>query len=143
MTTAADIKRQWHLIDLDQQILGRVATRISQLLMGKNKVYYVPHLDCGDYIVAINAARVKLTGKKAHTKTYARHSNYPGGFRKISYQKMADDPRQAIRLAVKGMLPDNKLQADRLARLKIFADDKHPYQDKINKKPAQSGKSAQ
>lgn len=131
-TTLSKIKRTWYLFDLKGQILGRAASVMAYKLIGKNKTYYSPHLDCGDYVVAINASRIKVTGKKVKNKVYAKHSNYPGGFREITLaQQLAKDPRQVIIAAVKGMLPVNKLRADRLARLKVFIGDQHPYQDKM------------
>ncbi len=131
-TKVSEIKRDWHLVDAKDQILGRLATQIAPLLMGKNKPYFVHYLDCGDYVVVTNASQVKVTGRKAAQKMYYRHSGYPGGFREISFEKqMEKDPRKVIRHAVKGMLPKNKLQDKRLKRLKIFADEKQPYQDKI------------
>jgi large subunit ribosomal protein L13 len=131
-TKASEIKRSWHLIDAKDQILGRLATQIAQLLMGKNKPYFVHYLDCGDYVVVINAGQIKVTGRKAAQKKYYRHSGYPGGFREISLEKqMEKDPRKVIRHAVNGMLPKNKLRDRRLKRLKIFAEAKHPYKDKI------------
>lgn len=131
-TKVSEIKRDWHLVDAKDQILGRLATQIAPLLMGKNKPSFVHYLDCGDYVVVTNASQVKVTGRKAAQKMYYRHSGYPGGFREISFEKqMEKDPRKVIRHAVKGMLPKNKLQDKRLKRLKIFAGEKQPYQDKI------------
>lgn len=131
-TKASEIKRSWHLIDAKDQILGRLATKIAHLLMGKDKPYFVSYLDCGDYIVVTNAAKIRVTGKKAKQKIYYRHSGYPGGFREINFAKqMEKDPSQIIRHAVSGMLPKNKLRDKRLARLKIFVNDKHPYKDKF------------
>lgn len=129
---ASEIKRSWHLIDAKDQILGRMATKIATLLMGKNKPNFVPHLDCGDYVVVINAAEVQVTGQKKEKKKYYRHSGYPGGFKEITFkQQMAKDPRKIVRHAVSGMLPKNKLRDERLARLKIFVDKKHPYEGKF------------
>lgn len=130
-TKKSEIKRSWHFVDAQDKILGRMSTRIAQLLMGKDKPYYIPHLDCGDYVVVTNAAKIKVTGKKRAQKKYYRHSGYPGGFREITFvQQQALDPRKIIRHAVAGMLPKNKLRAKRLVRLKIFVDEKHPYKDK-------------
>jgi len=132
-TTEAEITREWHLLDAKSQVLGRLATQIARLLTGKDKPNYVPHLDCGDHVVVTNASQVKVTGRKADQKMYYRHSGYPGGFKEISYQQqMAKDPREIIRHAVAGMLPKNKLRAPRLAKLRIFVDAKHPYEDKLN-----------
>jgi large subunit ribosomal protein L13 len=132
---AKDIHRHWHLIDLKGKILGRAASQIALKLQGKHKPYFTPHLDCGDYVVAINAQDIKVTGRKAKQKTYFRHSGYPGGAKHIPFERMMNqDPRQVIKLAVTGMLPKNKLRQPRLKRLKIFADNNHPYKDKIKKK---------
>lgn len=131
-TKKSEIKRVWHLVNADNQILGRLATKIAGLLMGKRKPYLVGYLDCGDYVVVINAAKVKITGNKNIQKFYSRHSGYPGGFKQISFKaQMAQDPTKIIIHAVSGMLPKNTLRADRLARLKVFADEKHPYGEKI------------
>lgn len=129
-----DIKRQWHLVDLKGKILGRVATQIAILLQGKNKVYYTPHLDCGDYVVAINTEKVKTTGKKTKEKIYYRHSGYPGGLKAVTFeQQMAKDPRKIIQWAVKNMLPKNKLRDKRMKRLKVFVAGEHKYKDKFKK----------
>lgn len=129
-----DIKRQWHLVDLKGKILGRVATQIAILLQGKNKVYYTPHLDCGDYVVAINTEKVKTTGKKTKEKIYYRHSGYPGGLKAVTFeQQMAKDPRKIIQWAVKNMLPKNKLRDKRMKRLKVFVASEHKYKDKFKK----------
>lgn len=131
-TKASEVKRSWHLVDAKGKILGRLSTQIVPLLMGKNKPYFVNYLDCGDYVVVTNAASIQITGKKAKQKLYRRHSGYPGGFREIPFEKqMAKDPRKIIYHAVSGMLPKNKLRAKRLARLKIFVDEKHPYKSKF------------
>jgi large subunit ribosomal protein L13 len=129
---ASEIRRAWHLIDAKGEILGRLANRIATLLTGKHKSYFVPHLDCGDYVVVTNAAGVVVSGRKTKDKKYYRHSGYPGGFRQITFrEQMAKDPRKIIQHAVAGMLPKNKLRSKRLARLKIFINEKHPYGEKI------------
>jgi len=128
----SEIKRIWHLVDAKGQILGRLATKIASLLIGKNKPYFVPHLDCGDYVVVVNASQVKVSGRKAQQKKYYRYSGYPGGLKEITFsQQMVKDPTRIIWHAVAGMLPKNKLRDQRLARLKIFAGEEHPYKDKI------------
>lgn len=130
-TKASEIKRVWHLVDAENQILGRLATQIARLLQGKDKVNFAPYLDGGDYVVVTNAAKVKVTGRKKDQKLYYRHSGYPGGFKAIPLaRQMAQDPRQVIRHAVSGMLPKNKLRDKRLARLKIFPEAEHPYKEK-------------
>lgn len=135
MDTAKSIKRAWHLIDLDGKTLGRISTQIALFLMGKTKTSYTPHIDNGDYVVAINAAKVKVTGKKTTDKIYRHHTGFPSGFREYTYnQVMAKDPKKIIMLSVKGMLPKNRLRADRLKRLKIFVNANHPYADQLSAK---------
>ena len=130
-----DIKRQWHLVDLKGKVLGREASKIAQLLIGKRKVYYIPHLDCGDYVVVLNASQVQVTGKKFKQKIYYRHSGYPGGLKGVTFkQQMAKDPRKIIQGAVKNMLPKNKLRDKRMRRLKVFPGPEHKYLDKFKKK---------
>ncbi len=132
--TQKDIKRSWHLVDANGKILGRMATEIAIFLMGKHKPTYSDHMDSGDYVVVVNASKVKLTGKKALQKKYFRHSGYPGGFREISFEKMErEQPEKVIEHAVFGMLPDNRLRRDRMVRLKVFADSRHTYEDKFRK----------
>lgn len=131
-TKAKDIKRNWHLIDTKDKILGRTATVIADLLIGKTKPYWVPYLDCGDYVVVVNVKHVAISGKKSSQKIYMRYSGFPGGESRKTYnQVLSEDPNRIIQEAVSGMLPKNKLRASMLKRLYVFADDKHPYQDKI------------
>lgn len=131
-TKLSQIKRQWHLFDAKSQILGRFATQVAQLLMGKNKPYFVRHLDCGDYVVVVNAKDIKVTGKKEEQKLYYRHSGYPGGFRQDPLKKWREEkPAEIIIHAVRGMLPQNKLRDRMLTRLKVFAGEKHSYVDKF------------
>ncbi len=126
------IKHGWHLIDIKDQILGRNATQIARLLMGKQKADYSPNLDMGDNVIVINTDKLKVTGKKLANKLYQRHSGWPGGFRELTLgELMEKDSRKVVLQAVKGMLPKNKLQDRRLARLKLFKDDQHPYQAEI------------
>lgn len=131
-TKASQIKRDWHLLDAKDKILGRLATQIAQLLMGKGKPYFVRHLDCGDYVVVTNVQEVKVTGKKEKQKMYFRHSGYPGGFRQESLGEWRKEkPEKIIFHAVRGMLPQNKLRDQMLKRLKVFTGEKHPYQEKF------------
>ncbi len=133
-TKAADIKRSWHMVDVNGKILGRISSEIAKLLMGKSKPYYVRNLDCGDYIVVINASGVKVTGKKETDKKYYRHSGYPGGLKVKTFKELKDSkPEEIIRHAVKGMLPQNKLRDRMLTRLFVYRDGAHPYTDKLNK----------
>jgi len=135
MTTATstkDIVRVWHLFDMKDQILGRQSTQIANILMGKGKPYFVKNLDCGDYVVVVNAKSVKVTGKKETQKVYNRHSMYPKGFKSESLQELrARKPEDIIKHAVKGMLPDNKLRASMMKRLYIFSEQEHIYGDKF------------
>ncbi len=141
VTKASEIKRSWHLLDAEGQILGRLAVKIASLLMGKEKPYFVSHLDCGDYVVVINATKIELSGDKKMKKVYYRHSGYPGGFKEITFQhQFAKDPTKIIYHAVSGMLPQNKLRDKRLARLKIFAEAKHDYEDKFKKEDKKDAK---
>ena len=126
------LKRQWHLLDAKEQILGDLATEISTLLLGKNKAEYTPHNDGGDYVVVINASTIKVTGNKEKNKIYARHSNYPGGYKEENFADLlARYPEKIIITAVKGMLPSNRLRDARLKRLKVFAGNEHTYQNYI------------
>ncbi len=129
-----DVKRGWHLVDAKGAILGRMATGIVKFLMGKHKPAYSDHMDMGDYVVVINAKEVEVTGRKRKQKVYYKHSGYPGGFKEIPFAKMiAEHPERVIELAVSRMLPDNRLRQDRMRRLKVFADNKHPYEKKLEK----------
>ncbi len=129
-----DIKRDWHLIDAKGKVLGRLATDIARLLMGKHKSSYSTHMDMGDCVVIVNAKEVELTGRKKDQKVYYRHSGYPGGLKEIKFKKMMENhPERVIQLAVNGMLPKNRLHDKRMVRLKVFADSKHPYKDRLKK----------
>ncbi|HHX36561.1 MAG TPA: 50S ribosomal protein L13 [Clostridiaceae bacterium] len=124
-----DIQRKWYVVDAADQTLGRLATQIAMVLMGKNKPEYTPSVECGDYVVVVNAAKVNLTGRKLEQKTYNYHTNYPGGLRQINYAAMLQKkPEKVIQLAVKGMLPKNKLGRQMLKKLKVYADAEHMHQ---------------
>jgi len=124
-----DVKRTWYLIDGSELSLGRLATRIATLLTGKEKPIFTKHIDCGDYVIVINSAKLKVTGNKLNDKVYYRHSGYPGNLRETSLnEQLVKDPNEVIRRAVRGMLPVNKLRADRLNRLKIYPDEKHNHE---------------
>lgn len=138
---AKEVKRNWHLVDLKDQVLGRVATQIATYLIGKHKATYSAHMDSGDYVIAINASKVRVTGNKENQKVYQSHSGYPGGFKEVKYAKYkAENPGKIIELAVKRMLPKNRLAQDRMKRFKIFTEDTHPYEDKF-KSHSQSERS--
>jgi large subunit ribosomal protein L13 len=130
-----DITHQWHLVDVQDKILGRISSEIAQLLMGKSKSYFVRNLDCGDYVVVINAKGIKTTGNKELKKEYFRHSGYPGGFKRETLQDLrVRKPDDALKHAISGMLPDNRLKDKMLGRLFIFQGAEHTYQDKFGKK---------
>ncbi len=131
---AKEINRTWHLFDANGKILGRLSPEISHFLQGKNKVNYVPYLDMGDYVVVVNARKIAISGKKNKTKIYTNYSGYPGGLRKVSFEKLLNtNPGLIVKNAVSGMLPKNKFRDDRLQRLFIFADENHPYKNKFVK----------
>lgn len=131
-TKLSDIKHAWHLFDVGGKTLGRVSSEIATVLMGKSKPYFVSNLDCGDYVVVINAATVKVSGKKELLKTYSRHSGYPGGYVEETLMDLRRrNPTDIIKFAVMGMLPQNKLQDRMLTRLFIFAGAEHKYADKF------------
>ena len=126
------VKRDWHIVDMKGKLLGRTATEIAQLLIGKHKVEYTPHVDAGDYVVVINAKQVEVTGNKTTGKVYYRHSQYPGGFRQETFDKLLErKPTDIIEKAVYGMLPKNKLRDRRMKRLRVFAGGEHIYGNKI------------
>jgi len=126
---ASEIERGWWLVDASDQTLGRLATRIATLLEGKHKPIYSPHLDSGDHVVVVNAAKVRVTGNKLTQKIYYRHSNYPGGLKEESLQTlMARKPEIVIERAVKGMLPQNRLGRAMFKKLKVYAGADHPHQ---------------
>lgn len=130
-----DVLRAWHLFDANGQTLGRLATQIAKLLIGKHKSNYTPNQDCGDYVVVINSDQINLTGNKLLDKKYYSHSNYPGGFREIAAgDQMSKDSRKIIEFAVWGMLPKNKLQSPRLTRLKVYKNAQHPHTSQFEKK---------
>lgn len=129
---AKDVKRNWHLIDAKEKVLGRLATEVARLLIGKQKSNYAPHMDMGDNVVIINAENVLLTGNKVNSKTYKSHSGYPGGFKEVKFaQMMKENPTRIIEKAVYGMIPTNRLTAKRMARLKVFTGNKHPFENKF------------
>lgn len=130
---ASEIKREWHLVDASGQVLGRMATQIAGLLMGKHKPVFSRHIDVGDFVVVVNAGKIKFTGNnKGQQKLYYRHSGYPGGLKSVNLDKLLEtDPARVIEYAVKGMLPRNKLAADRLTRLRVYPGESHPHQSQV------------
>jgi large subunit ribosomal protein L13 len=124
-----EIERRWHVVDAEGQTLGRLATRIADVLRGKDKPVYTPHVDTGDFVVVVNAEKIAVTGKKLDEKMYYRHSGYPGGLRQRSLRDQLErQPTEVLRKAVKGMLPRNKLGRAQLTKLKIYAGPEHPHE---------------
>jgi len=122
------VKRNWYVVDASNKVLGRMATEIANRLRGKHKAEYTPHVDTGDYIVVVNAEKVKVTGNKARDKMYYHYTGYPGGIKSITFEKLLDKaPEKAIEVAVKGMMPKNKLSRAMLSKLKVYAGNDHPH----------------
>jgi large subunit ribosomal protein L13 len=128
VANATDRERNWLLVDAEGQILGRLATQIADALRGKRKPNYTPHVDTGDFVVVVNAEKISVTGEKRQEKMYYRHSGYPGGLKSRTLNDMLERrPEEVIRLAVKGMLPKNRLARKQLTKLKIYAGPDHPH----------------
>ena len=123
-----DIKRRWVIIDARDQVLGRLATRVAHILRGKNKPIFTNHVDTGDFVIIVNAEKIRLTGNKMDDKMYYRHSGYPGGIKGITAREMLErKPDQVVRIAVKGMLPKNRLGSSLISKLKVYAGPDHPH----------------
>ena len=124
-----EMERDWFVVDAEGQTLGRLASRIAPILRGKHKPIYSPHQDCGDFVVVVNAEKVRVTGRKLDQKLYHRHSGYPGGLTSITLRnQLAQHPERVIQAAVKGMLPKTKLGRRMIKKLKVYAGDEHPHQ---------------
>jgi large subunit ribosomal protein L13 len=124
----SDVTRKWYIVDATNKVLGRLASKIAVVLIGKHKPQYTPHVDCGDYVVIINADKFRVTGTKMKGKIYYSHSFYPGGLKSINLETMLKKhPERVIYHAVSGMLPKNRLRARRLKRLKIYTESNHPH----------------
>ncbi|MCL4871962.1 MAG: 50S ribosomal protein L13 [Anaerolineae bacterium] len=125
----ADESRRWYIVDAEGQTLGRLASQIATVLKGKHKPIYSPSVDCGDYVVVINAEKIQVTGRRMEQKMYYRHSGYPGGLSTISLQhQLGKHPHRVLQAAIKGMLPKNVLGRKMLAKLKVYAGSEHPHQ---------------
>jgi large subunit ribosomal protein L13 len=123
-----EVTRDWYLVDVDNKVLGRVATEIANVLRGKNKPTFTPSVDTGDFVIVVNAEKIALTGKKLADKTYYSHSSFPGGLKEISAGKLIEKkPEELLKKAVKGMLPKNKLARHMLKKLKIYSGSAHPH----------------
>lgn len=130
----SEVKREWHLIDAKGEILGRLATKVASLLIGKGKATFSRHMDSGDFVVVINAEKVEVTGRKAQQKLYQGNSGYPGGFKEATYKKvMEEHPERIIQHAVSGMIPDNRLKDERMLRLKVVVGSENPFEKEFKK----------
>jgi large subunit ribosomal protein L13 len=132
---ASDLEPRWHVIDASGKTLGRLASEVATILMGKHKPIYSPHLLSGDYVIVLNASKVRVTGNKAEQKLYYRHSGYPGGLKSTTLGKMMQThPTRVIEYAVKGMLPHNRLGRQMIKRLKVYSGDTHPHQGQVSER---------
>ena len=126
---AEDMEREWFLVNAEGKTLGRLASEIAQVLRGKHKPIYTPHLDCGDYVIVVNADKVQVTGRKLDQKMYYHHTGYPGGIKSISLRnQLQKHPERVLQAAVRGMLPKNRLGRKMLKKLKVYAGNSHPHQ---------------
>ena len=124
----AEVERKWYVVDADGKTLGRLASEVASVLRGKNKPTFTPHVDCGDYVIVINAEKVAVTGKKRNEKIYKKHTGYPGGLREITFDKLQQKkPEEIIRHAVKGMMPNGKLGRQMYKKLKVYAGPEHNH----------------
>ena len=128
MAKANEVERKWYVIDAEGKVLGRLASEIASVLRGKRKPIFTPHVDCGDFVIVINADKVVLTGNRLHQKIHAYHTGYPGGRKEVSYAEMMEKrPEKVIELAVKGMLPKNRLGRKMIKKLKVYTGSEHPH----------------
>lgn len=129
VTKPEDIERDWYVVDASGQTLGRLASEVAQIIRGKHKPTFSPAVDVGDYVIVVNAEKIHVTGRKLDQKMYYRHSGYPGGLKELTLGRMLEEhPTRVIQLAVKGMLPKNKLGRKMLKKLKVYAGSEHPHQ---------------
>ena len=135
-----EVTREWYLVDAEGQTLGRLATQIADTLRGKRKPQFTPHVDTGDFVIVVNAEKIQVTGNKLDQKRYYRHSGYPGGIRSRTLREQLERrPTEVLRVAVKGMLPKNRLARQQITKLKIYAGPDHPHEAQ-NPKPLESGR---
>ncbi len=133
--TPADIQREWYVVDAKGKTLGRLASEVAKILRGKHKPIYTPHADCGDYVIIVNADKVRVTGRKMEQKMYYRHSGYPGGFKAIRLRdQLAQFPTRVLELAIRGMLPKGRLGRAMYRKLKVYASETHPHEAQKPKK---------
>jgi large subunit ribosomal protein L13 len=130
--SASELESRWRVFDADGKVLGRLASEIATILMGKHRASYVPHLASGDFVIVVNAAKVDVTGRKSEQMIYRRHSQYPGNLKEIPFSRMLDrTPERVIELAVRGMLPKTKLGRKMLSRLKVYSGPEHPHMAQV------------
>jgi large subunit ribosomal protein L13 len=123
-----EVEHKWYVIDAKGKTLGRLASEVASILRGKKKPIYTPHVDCGDYVIVVNAEKVEVTGKKRKEKIYKRHTGYPGGLKEITFEKLLiRNPEEIIKHAVKGMMPNGRLGRQMYKKLKVYAGDAHPH----------------
>lgn len=129
MAKTNEIDRKWYIIDAEGKVLGRLATEIATILSGKNKPIYTPHVDTGDFVIVLNADKIKLTGKKLDQKNYSYHTGHPGGLKQVPYRRMmAEKPEKVVQLAVKGMLPKSSLGRNMIKKLKVYSGTEHNHE---------------
>ncbi len=129
MAKANEVERKWYIIDAKDKVLGRLASEIATVLSGKHKPIYTPHVDTGDFVIVINAEKVKLTGKKLEQNNYVYHTGYPGGLKEVPYKRLIQEkPEKIIELAVKGMLPKNKIGRQMIKKMKIYSGAEHKHE---------------
>lgn len=129
MAKSNEIEKKWYVIDAEGKVLGRLATEVATILSGKNKPTYTPHVDTGDYVVIINAEKIKLTGKKLEQKNYSYHTGYPGGLKQVPYKDLiVSKPEKIIELAVKGMLPKSSLGRNMIKKMKVYSGPEHKHE---------------
>lgn len=129
MAKTNEVERKWYVIDAEDKVLGRLATEVATILSGKNKPIYTPHVDTGDYVIIINAEKIKLTGKKLEQKNYTYHTGHPGGLKQVPYKSLIESkPEKIIELAVKGMLPKSSLGRNMIKKLKVYSGPEHKHE---------------
>ncbi len=130
---AKEVERRWHVVDAEGRLLGRLASEVAQLLRGKHRPTFTPHMDNGDFVIIVNAAKIKVTGDKLQQKTYYRHTGYPGGLKETTLARMLEThPERVLQSAVKGMLPHNRLSRQILRHLKVYGGPEHPHEAQVN-----------
>lgn len=142
MQKPAEVTREWHVVDADNQVLGKLATQVATKLIGKKKPTYTPHVDGGDYVVVLNATKIHVSGNKAQDKLYYTYSGFPGGLKTKNFAELLEKfPERIIEKAVYNMLPDNRLRNERMKRLKVYAGAEHPHHSQVSQAQSESNES--